>query len=184
MINCIKHRLKNIPITKVDIISQVRSLNIKSSGPDGISARMSSISDESIVLPLKIIFSNILTTGIYPDVWKQAILTPIHKKGSKQLVSNYRPTSLLPICSKLFERIVFKYLYNYLVSNNLITKNQSGFRPGGAYYSGGLLFGQRSRSLFASREAPSLLRLFGLTLFGLYTIWDGLAQGNLRLRKA
>ena len=125
------HRLENIPITKIDILSQVRSLNInKSSGPDGISARMISISDESIVLPLKIIFSNILTTGIYPDVWKQANLTPIHKKGSKQLVSNYRPISLLPICSKLFERIVFKYLYNYLVSNDLITKNQSGFRPG------------------------------------------------------
>ena len=52
------------------------------------------------------------------------------KKGSKQLSSNYRPISLLPICGKLFERIVFKNLYNHLVSNGLITKNQSGFRPG------------------------------------------------------
>ena len=63
-------------------------------------------------------------------MWKLANLTPIHKKASKQLVSNYRPISLLPICGKLFERIIFKNLYNHLVSNDLITKNQSGFRPG------------------------------------------------------
>ena len=37
---------------------------------------------------------------------------------------------MLPICSKLFEKIIFKHLYNYLSTNNLITKNQSGFRPG------------------------------------------------------
>ena len=75
-------------------------------------------------------FSNILSSGIYPDIWKQANVTPIHKKGSKQVVSNYRPISLLPICGKLFEKIIFKYLYNYLISNRLITSNQSGFCPG------------------------------------------------------
>ena len=57
-------------------------------------------------------------------------MTPVHKKKDKQLVSNYRPISLLPLFSKIFERIVFKNLYNYFISNNLITKNQSGFRPG------------------------------------------------------
>ena len=91
---------------------------------------MLSLCDESIILPLNLIFTNILCNGVYPDIWKQANVTPIHKKASKQLVSNYRPISLLPICGKIFEKIVFKHLYNYLVSNNLITKNQSGFRPG------------------------------------------------------
>ena len=91
---------------------------------------MLSLCDESIVLPLRLIFSNSLSTGVYPDIWKQANVTPVHKKGSKQLVFNYRPISLLPICGKLFERIVFKYTYNHLISNNLITMNQSGFRPG------------------------------------------------------
>ena len=85
---------------------------------------MLSLCDESKVLPLRLIFSNILSTGVYPDIWKQANITPVHKKGS-----NYRPISLLPICGKLFERIVFKYTYNHLISNNLITMNQSGFRP-------------------------------------------------------
>ena len=91
---------------------------------------MLSLCDDSIILPLNLIFQNILETGVYPEKWKLANVTPIHKKGSKQLVSNYRPISLLPICGKLFERIIFKNLYNHLVSNGLITKNQSGFRPG------------------------------------------------------
>ena len=51
-------------------------------------------------------------------------------KKDKQTVSNYRPISLLPLFAKVFERIVFKNLYNYLKVNNLITKNQSGFTPG------------------------------------------------------
>ena len=52
------------------------------------------------------------------------------QKKDKQTISNYRPISLLPLFAKIFERIVFKNLYNYLKSNNLITKNQSGFTPG------------------------------------------------------
>ena len=54
----------------------------------------------------------------------------MHKKNDKQVTSNYRPISLLPILAKVFERIIFKNLYNYLIDNKLLTKNQSGFRPG------------------------------------------------------
>ena len=86
--------------------------------------------DETVVLPLKIIFRNILETSIYPDVWKLANVPPIFKKGNKQLIRNYRPISLLPICGKIFEKIVFNCLYSYLNDNSLLTRNQSGFRPG------------------------------------------------------
>ena len=57
-------------------------------------------------------------------------MTPIFKKGDKQLIQNYRPIYLLPICGKILEKIIFNNLYTYLHTNNLITKNQSGFRPG------------------------------------------------------
>ena len=50
--------------------------------------------------------------------------------NDKQLVSNYRPNSLLPICSKILEKIIFNNMYRYLVVNDLISKHQSGFRPG------------------------------------------------------
>ena len=63
-------------------------------------------------------------------MWKFANVIPIFKKGDKQLIKNYRPISLLPICGKIFEKIIFNNLYNYLNTNNLITNNQSGFRPG------------------------------------------------------
>ena len=86
--------------------------------------------DDFIILPLHIIFKNILLTSTYPDQWKVANVTPIFKKGDKQLIKNYGPISLLPICSKIFEKIIFKNLYSYLNTNNLLTTNQSGFRPG------------------------------------------------------
>ena len=113
------------------ILEIIRGLNPgKASGPDGISAKMLIISDQSVVLPLNIIFTNAIAKGLYPDIWKLANVTPIHKKGDKQNIKNYRPISLLPICGKMFEKIIFKNLYNFLIANNLITKNQSGFRPG------------------------------------------------------
>ena len=85
---------------------------------------------DSVIFPLKIIFSNILLTSIFPDMWKIANVTPILKKGDKQLIKNYRPISLFPICGKILEKIIFNHLYSYLPANRLITKNPSGFRPG------------------------------------------------------
>ena len=124
-------RIENVGITDNDILLLIRKLNPnKASGSDGISAQMLLVCDESVVLPLKIIFKNILETSVYPDMWKLADVTPIFKKEDKQLVKNYRPISLLPICGKIFEKLVFNSLYTYLSSNNLITKNQSGFIPG------------------------------------------------------
>ena len=52
------------------------------------------------------------------------------KKGSRQLKKNYRPISMLPICGKLFEKLIFDEIYDHLVKNDLLTSNQSGFRPG------------------------------------------------------
>ena len=124
-------RINNIAISDTDILSILRSLNTnKAAGSDGISGQMLLICDKSVVLPLQIIFRNILETSTYPDMWKLANVTPIFKKEDKQLVKNYRPISLLPICGKIFEKLVFNSLYFYLNSNKLITDNQSGFRPG------------------------------------------------------
>ena len=58
-------------------------------------------------------------------MWKLANVTPIFKKGDKQLIKIYRPISLLPICGKFLEKIIFNNLYAYLYTNNLITKNQA-----------------------------------------------------------
>ena len=88
------------------------------------------ICDSSVVLPLKNVFKNILETSIYPNIWKLANVTSIFKKEDKQLLKKYRPISLILICDKLFEKIIFSSLYSYQNNNSLITHNQSGFRPG------------------------------------------------------
>ena len=124
-------KIEHIPIENEDIISLIRKLNPnKANGSDGISGQMLLLCDDSVILPLRIIFNNILSTAVYPDMWKLANVTPIFKKGDKQLIKNYRPISLLPICGKILEKIIFNNLYNHLTTQNLITKNQSGFRPG------------------------------------------------------
>ena len=68
--------------------------------------------------------------GVFPDIWKFANIQPVYKEGNHQLKNNYRPISLLPICGKILEKIVFDSMYNYLVKNGLISQIQSGFRPG------------------------------------------------------
>ena len=58
-------------------------------------------------------------------MWKLANVTPIFKKGDKQLlIKNYRPVSLLPVCGKTFEKTIFNNLYKPLTTHHLITKNQ------------------------------------------------------------
>ena len=123
-------RIDYVTIENEEIISLVRKINPnKATGSDGISGKMLLLCDDSVCIPLQIIYRNILSTSIYPDIWKLANVTPIFKKGDKQL-KNYRPISLLPICGKILEKLIFNQLYTYLHTNNLITKNLSGFRPG------------------------------------------------------
>ena len=67
---------------------------------------------------------------MYPSLWKQANVIPIHKKDSRRCKANYRPISLLPIFGKLYEKIIFDSVYSNLRQNGLLTPHQSGFHPG------------------------------------------------------
>ena len=84
----------------------------------------------SICKPLSIIFKDCLSEGKFPHEWKKANVVPVYKKGNKQSLENYRPISLLPICSKIFERLSCNEMFTFFTENNLISPNQSGFRPG------------------------------------------------------
>ena len=78
--------------------------------------------DKTLVYPLKLIFRASIQEGAFPDCWKKANVVPIHKKESKNLLKNYRPISLLPIFGKIYERIIFKELFNHFHQNQLFTK--------------------------------------------------------------
>ena len=54
----------------------------------------------------------------------------VHKKVDKQILKNYWPISLLPTAGKIFERLLYDKMFEFFIANNLISKNQSGFRPG------------------------------------------------------
>ena len=83
----------------------------------------------SIAKPLFLLFKSCFEASTFPDQWKKGNIMPIHKKNEKNLVKNYRPISLLPVCGKIFERIIFNSIFNYLSTNNLLSPHQSGFRP-------------------------------------------------------
>ena len=59
-----------------------------------------------------------------------ANVVPVHKKSDKQILRNYLPVSLLPICGKVFEHLIYNSLFEYFMENDLISPNQSGFKPG------------------------------------------------------
>ena len=124
-------KLDTCEISTESILDMLRSLDAnKAHGPYNISVNMIKSCPNALCAPLKLTFDNILVTGIYPDQWKMANVTPVHKKDIKQTVYNYRCISVLPIFAKVFEKYIFKNLYNHLVSNNLISNNHSGFRNG------------------------------------------------------
>ena len=90
---------------------------------------MIKICDKSLLKPLTILFQNSTKSSCYPVIWKRSTIIPVHKKNDKQLVKNYRPISLLPIFGKIFEKIIFDRLYNFLLQEELLNPNQFGFRP-------------------------------------------------------
>ena len=70
-----------------------------------------------------------LMSGVFPNSWKCAYVTPLDKGGLRKDVSNLRPVSLLPLPGKLLEKIVHQQTYSYLDQNNILTDCQGGFRP-------------------------------------------------------
>ena len=79
---------------------------------------------------ISILLRKSLAEGKLPFTWKVANITPIHKKGPKHQVNNYRPISLTSIHCEILERLIRKELMDQMESNNLFTKHQHGFRKG------------------------------------------------------
>ena len=122
--------LKSFDIKEEDISKIIRNLNSsKAHGFDAISIRMLKICDLSVIKPLSYLFKNCLKECIFPEAWKKANVVPIFKKGSRQDFKNYRPVSLLPICGKIFERLIYNSVFNFIDERKLLSPNQSGFKP-------------------------------------------------------
>ena len=107
---------------KHEIVKCIDSLtNKKSSGHDKITASLLKNVKHEIVKPLEIILNKSLQSGIIPEQMKLAKVVPIFKAilRYKQLLNNNRPISLLPVVSKILEKIVHKRLYGFMNSQDL-----------------------------------------------------------------
>ena len=111
------------------VLKCINDLKSKSSfGHDKISSITLKHIGTEIAPTLSLIINQSLLTGIFPDSLKIAKIVPVFKKEDPHITDNYRPISLLPIISKIFEKIVFKQVYEYFTINKLLYKNQYGFR--------------------------------------------------------
>jgi len=117
------------PVDTAEVVNIVRCFKSnKAAGYDEISPKVIKAVAQEISQPLSDIFNISLVTGVFPDDLKTAKISPIFKSDDKLLVSNYRPISVLPIFSKILEKIMHKRLIDYLNHMNILTDKQFGFR--------------------------------------------------------
>ena len=96
------------------VLKLINKLKPKTSfGHDGLSSIMLKDIALSVSPIITCIINQSLCTGIFPESLKIAKIIPIYKKENQHITDNYRPVSLLPIISKIFEKVVFLQIYDY-----------------------------------------------------------------------
>ena len=111
-----------------EIENAIRSLKSKRSHISTYSDKILKYINNLVSPLLAYIMNRSLASGSFPQFLKIARVIPIFKAGDPNQLGNYRPISILPIFSKIFEKIVFKQLYNFLNKFNLLHSAQFGFR--------------------------------------------------------
>lgn len=114
--------------------------NKYSTGIDDIPITIVKQSFPFICKPLTHIFNSSLISGYFPCKLKTAKVIPLYKKGNASDLTSYRPISLLPIFSKILERLVYNQFLDYLERNHLLDDEQHGFRPGKSTITAGVHF--------------------------------------------
>ena len=130
IVNPPKEHFHSSDISISSVFMRLQKLNVtRVTGMDGVPAKILKMISSLIAPSLTFIFNLSSKTGIYIDEWKLARVIPIYKSEDKRKCENYRPISILPIVSKIFEGDVFSQIYSFLNRHALLSKFQSGFRP-------------------------------------------------------
>ena len=117
----INNAMKFRKVSEFEVCQIVMLLKPKtSSGLDGISNWLLKKIVNVLKGPLCVIFNKSLSSGVFPDLMKVAKVIPLHKTGETNVLDNYRPISLLPVISKVLERIVYKCTVSHLDENNVL----------------------------------------------------------------
>ena len=124
-------KLSDIVFTEADIIRRIALIpDDKAAGPDDLSPRFLKRIAKEISEPLVMIFRKSLDEGSVPLHWRSANVSPIFKKGNRQLPENYRPVSLTCVLCKVLESVIRDKMVMFLEENELIKDSQHGFRTG------------------------------------------------------
>ena len=111
------------------VISVISSLDTnKAAGVDGIPTRFIKANPTSIGRLIARLVNHSIASGVFPDLWKYAIVTPVQKSKGNMEITNFRPISVLPVLSKVLERIVYDQLLSHLLRFDLLSDRQPGFR--------------------------------------------------------
>lgn len=125
-LNAYNDQVKLISVQDRDIYDAVENLKIDSSvGPDKVPSYIIKGCVEFFIYPLKFLFNLSLQNTTFPDLWKEVRVCPVHKKGDKTNIINYRPISVLSVPAKLFEYIMFQVIHRSVCSQ--ISIHQHGF---------------------------------------------------------
>ena len=117
------------PTCKKEVMSVITHLkNSKAYDIDNVSTHIIKTISEYIAEPLSHIYNNALEEGVFPDELKIGKVIPVFKKGDPFEISNYRPISILPIISKVFEQLTLIRLNNFLDTSGILNNSQHGFR--------------------------------------------------------
>jgi hypothetical protein len=99
----------------------------KATGPDTIPGKLLKELASEISPISTTIYNASIKQGKIPNQWKEALITPLYKKGEREKASNYRPVSLTSICCKIMEHILHSNIISHLEANNILSENQHGF---------------------------------------------------------
>ena len=117
------------PSVTSKFVKIIQNLNPKKANDHNkISIRMLKICGNSLRSPLEFIFNNCLANEIFLSDWKKDNIVPVYKKNDIQRLNNCRPISLLTICSKILEQLIFNEMFRFFIKNDLISQHQSGFK--------------------------------------------------------
>ena len=110
------------------VVIELKNINpYKSCGPDKIHPRLLKELGKIIAGSLAFLFNLSMRKGSIPADWKLAFVSPIHKKGPKNIAENYRPISLTAILCKIMEKFIKSSILHHLLKNNLLSNRQFGF---------------------------------------------------------
>ena len=116
------------PVTMIEVRQTILSLKNSSAGWDDLPALVAKQSIDSYIEPLTCLINRSFSDGIFPNELKLARVVPIFKSGDSTVLSNYRPISIVSFFAKVFEKLLYKYLLNFLDDNNILYNYQFGFR--------------------------------------------------------